>query len=70
MAKQALGKLKFWGKSAPIQLPIRIFEPLSMLETTMDWFGLSPYFLFKGVMEESYLEKTKYVITMIISGIH
>lgn len=41
-----------------------------MLQSTIDWFGLCPYFCFKGAMEETLIEKVKYVITMVISGIH
>jgi len=41
-----------------------------MVQTTINHFGLAPYFLFKAALEEEPIEKIKYVISTIISGIH
>ena len=52
-----------------ISLPIRIFEPRSMIERYVDWFSFAPYFLEKASKCEDKIETFKYVILFSFSAL-
>jgi len=56
-------------KHVTISLPIRIFEPRSMLERYTDWFAFAPDILEKAAKCEDNLETFKYVIIFSLSAI-
>ena len=56
-------------KHVTISLPIRIFEPRSMLERYTDWFCFAPDILEKAAKCEDNLETFKYVIIFSLSAI-
>jgi hypothetical protein len=52
-----------------ISLPIRIFEPRSMIERYTDWFSFAPDLLEKAAKCEDNLETFKYVILFSLSAL-
>ena len=56
-------------KHVTISLPIRIFEPRSMLERYTDWFSFAPDILEKAAKCDDNLETFKYVIIFSLSAI-
>ena len=52
-----------------ISLPIRIFEPRSMIERYTDWFSFAPDILEKAAKCDNNLETFKYVIIFSLSAI-
>ena len=56
-------------KHVTISLPIRIFEPRSMLERYTDWFCFAPDILEKASKSEDNFETFKYVIIFSLSAI-
>ena len=52
-----------------ISLPIRIFEPRSMIERYADWFSFAPDLLEKAAQCEDNLETFKYVILFSLSAL-
>ena len=52
-----------------ISLPIRIFEPRSMIERFTDWFAFAPDLLEKAAKCEDKIETFKYVILFAISAL-
>ena len=57
------------GTHITISLPIRIFEPRSMIERYVDWFSLAPYLLEKAAKSEDKIETFKYVILFSLSAL-
>ena len=52
-----------------ISLPIRIFEPRSMIERYVDWFAFAPDLLEKAAKCEDNIETFKYVILFSLSAL-
>ncbi len=53
-----------------ISLPVRIFERRSLIEKLCDVWATGPNYLKKAALERDPLERLKYVITFMISGLH
>jgi len=53
-----------------ISLPVRIFEPRSLIERITDWWSLFPYYLTQAASRKNHLERFNLVIAAIIGGIH
>ncbi|CDW89898.1 UNKNOWN [Stylonychia lemnae] len=53
-----------------ISLPVRIFEPRSLLERITDWYGFAPIFLKQAGRTEDHLERMKLTISYAISGLY
>jgi len=70
VSKQILAKTFGGGGVVSISLPVRIFEPRSVLERLIDFFALSPVFLKKAAVEKNHLERLKHVISFAISGLY
>jgi hypothetical protein len=59
------------GKSAvSLSLPVRIFEPRSMLERFVDLFLYAPTFLNAAADATDPVERMKYVMTFAVAGLH
>lgn len=67
MAKQ-LAKCIFKSGTVSLSLPIRIFEPRSMLERYTDWWVFAPVLLKKAGACTSKLEAFKYAICFALSS--
>ena len=52
-----------------ISLPIRIFEPRSMIERYVDWFSFAPVLLEKAAKCDDKIETFKYVIAFSLSAL-
>lgn len=52
-----------------LSLPIRIFEPRSMLERLSDWFSFAPVLLTKAGSIGNKIEAFKYVIAFSLSSL-
>ena len=60
----------FWtGNVMSLSLPIRIFEPRSMLERLSDWFSFAPVLLTKAGSIGNKIEAFKYVIAFSLSSL-
>jgi hypothetical protein len=68
MAKQ-LAKNIFSSGTISLSLPIRIFEPRSMLERYIDWWSFAPIILKKAGSLDDKLEAFKYAISFTLSGL-
>jgi hypothetical protein len=68
MAKQ-LAKNIFSSGTISLSLPIRIFEPRSMLERYIDWWSFAPVLLKKAGSLNDKLEAFKYAICFTLSGL-
>ena len=64
-----LTKMILSGNHITISLPIRIFEPRSMVERYSDWFSFAPDLLEKAAKCEDNLETFKYVIIFSLSAL-
>lgn len=55
-----------------VSLPVRIFEKRSMVERICDLWCTGPVFLRKAAIEtlSNPIERMKYVISFVISGMH
>lgn len=54
-----------------VSLPVRMFEKRSTLERIIDLWCTGPLYLKKSALESSSpLERMKYVITFVVSGMH
>jgi hypothetical protein len=53
-----------------ISLPVRIFEPRSLIERITDWWTLFPYYLSHAAKLTDPLERFKLAIAAVIGGIH
>jgi hypothetical protein len=53
-----------------VSLPVRIFEKRSTIEKICDLWCTGPIFLRKAALEQDSIERMKYVITFVISGMH
>jgi hypothetical protein len=67
MAKQ-IAKGVFKSGTVSISLPIRMFEPRSMLERYSDWWSFAPILLKKAGMVSNKIEAFKYVICFVLSA--
>ena len=65
----ALTKCIWTGGVMSLSLPIRIFEPRSMLERITDWFSFAPVLLTKAGGVGNKIEAFKYVITFSLSAL-
>ena len=65
----ALTKCIWTGGIVSLSLPIRIFEPRSMLERITDWFSFAPVLLAKAGGIGDKIEAFKYVITFSLSAL-
>lgn len=68
MAKQ-LAKNIFSSGVVSLSLPIRIFEPRSMLERYIDWWSFAPVLLKKAGSLTDKFEAFKYAICFTLSGL-
>ena len=64
-----LTKCIWAGTAMSLSLPIRIFEPRSMLERYTDWFAFAPDLLAKAGSCTDKIEAFKYVITFSLSAL-
>lgn len=53
-----------------ISLPVRIFEPRSLIERITDWWSLFPYYFNLAAKSNDPLERFKLVIAGVIGGMH
>jgi len=53
-----------------ISLPIRIFEPRSLLQRICDWYGFAPYFLKEAALFRDPLERFKNTIAFAMSSLY
>ena len=65
-----LSKNIWSGNAMSLSLPIRIFEPRSMLERISDWFVFAPILLTKAGSFSDKVEAFKYVISFSISSLY
>jgi hypothetical protein len=66
---KALTKCIWSGSVMSLSLPIRIFEPRSMLERITDWFCFAPVLLTKAGAIGNKIEAFKYVVTFTVSSL-
>jgi hypothetical protein len=59
----------FRGGNISLSLPIRVFEPRSMLERFVDWFSFSPILLKKANQQNDPFEAFKHAIIFTLSGL-
>ena len=64
-----LTKCIWSGTAMSLSLPIRIFEPRSMLERYTDWFAFAPELLSKAGTCQNKVEAFKYVIIFALSAL-
>ena len=64
-----LTKCLWSGTAMSLSLPIRIFEPRSMLERYTDWFAFAPDLLTKAGSCADKIEAFKYVVTFSLSAL-
>ena len=64
-----LTKCLWSGTAMSLSLPIRIFEPRSMLERYTDWFAFAPELLGKAGTFKDRVESFKYVILFALSAL-
>ena len=69
MAKQ-LAKMIFKSNAISLSLPVRIFEPRSMLERYTDWWVYAPILLKQATNVENKIEALKYVICFSLSAMY
>ena len=65
----ALSKTIWTGGIMSLSLPIRIFEPRSMLERITDWFSFAPVLLTKAGAIGDKMEAFKYIIAFSLSAL-
>jgi uncharacterized protein YbgA (DUF1722 family) len=65
----ALTKCLWTGGVMSLSLPIRIFEPRSMLERITDWFSFAPVLLTKAGSIGNKIEAFKYVVAFSLSSL-
>lgn len=53
-----------------VSLPIRIFEPRSLVERITDWWAFAPVYLTPGAQKTDPLERFKSVIAFAMSGLY
>jgi hypothetical protein len=53
-----------------ISLPVRIFEPRSMLERLCDWWGFAPTYLTAAARSKDPIDRMKNVIAFSIAGLY
>jgi len=68
---QRAGKQLMEGRGiVAISLPVRIFEKRSTIEKICDLWCTGPHFLKRAALETDPIERMKYVITFVVSGMH
>ena len=74
MFKELVKKLAssvFKGKGVVgISLPVRIFEPRSLLDRITDWWSLFPHYLNQAAKSYDVVERFKLTLVAIIGGMH
>jgi len=66
-----LGSALFKGRSpVGMSLPVRIFEPVSLIERIGNWWTLYPHYFGLAVKTNDHLERFKLVMSSIIGGMH
>ena len=59
------------GKSVvAVSLPVRVFEKRSMVEKICDYWCTGPLYLKKAGQQLDPVERMKYLVTFVISGLH
>lgn len=53
-----------------VSLPVRIFEPRSLLTRITDWWTLMPHYMNLAAKTNDKVERFKLLISAIIGGIH
>lgn len=53
-----------------VSLPCRIFEPRSLLERIVDWWGFAPNFLNKAATSQDPVLRMKFIIAFSIAGLY
>lgn len=67
---KAAGNL-FSGQSiVGISLPVRIFEPRSLLERICDWYGFAPLFLKQAGLIDDKIERFKLTMAFALSCLY
>ena len=51
-------------------MPVRIFERRTLVERMCDYWCTGPIFLKKAALETDPVERFKWVITFLVSGLH
>jgi Oxysterol-binding protein len=70
-AIQKSGKSLMSGKDIlNVSLPVQLLEPISLVERICDLWCTGPHFLRLAVFENNPLERLKYVVTFMVSGMH
>mmetsp|Transcript_29650 Transcript_29650/g.41327 ORF Transcript_29650/g.41327 Transcript_29650/m.41327 type:complete len:378 (-) Transcript_29650:171-1304(-) len=68
---KSMGKNIMEGKSIiNISLPATIFEPRSFLQRMTDHWAFAPLYINKAAMAKDPVERFKWIITFVISGLH
>lgn len=74
MFKEVVKKLAkniYKGKGVVgISLPVRIFEPRSLLDRMTDYWSLFPHYLNRASESTDYVERFKLVVSGIIGSMH
>ena len=66
-----MAKNMFTGQSVvAISLPVRIFQPKSLLERILDAFSFVPTFMKKACNTKDAVERMKYAVAFLISGMY
>lgn len=64
-----LGKTLFEGKElVTLSLPIRIFQPIGLLEHTTRYWGMMPYFIKLAALEKDKVKRLKWCCSFAVSG--
>ena len=52
-----------------VPMPVRIFEPMSLLQRISTWYGFAPKFLRAATLMQDPFEKFKNVMAFALSGL-
>jgi hypothetical protein len=58
------------GSILAVSMPVRIFERRTLVERMCDYWCTGPIFLKKAALETDPVERFKWVITFLVSGLH
>ena len=53
-----------------ISLPVRIFEPRSLIDRVTDWWSLFPSYLGRAAKSNDFVERFKLCVAATIGGMH
>ncbi|CAD8169140.1 unnamed protein product [Paramecium octaurelia] len=68
---RSAGRQLFEGRNIiSFSLPVRIFEPRSMIERICDYWGFMPIYMEYALGQQDEKERFKLVVTMIIAGLY